>query len=124
MNKKHQIILSALMLGIGSGWAALNQNIFANEDNVVPEVIENEESGNAIQENGESTPAAESEEEMLSAKKESEEGIDSSLSQSDFQVNQGNEEDKKKENSQTIQDNEENENEQEDQKDLDSSVKL
>lgn len=69
MNKKHQIILSALMLGIGSGWAALNQNIFANEDNVVPEVIENEESGNAIQENGESTPAAESEEEMLSAKK-------------------------------------------------------
>lgn len=124
MNKKHQIILSALMLGIGSGWAALNQNIFANEDNVVPEVIENEESGNAIQENGESTPAAESEEEMLSAKKESEEEIDSSLSQSDFQVNQGNEEDKKKENFQTIQDNEENENEQEDQKDLDSSVKL
>lgn len=114
MNKKHQIILSALMLGIGSGWAALNQNIFANEDNVVPEVIENEESGNAIQENGESTPAAESEEEMLSAKKESEEEIDSSLSQSDFQVNQGNEEDKKKENFQTIQDNEENENEQED----------
>ena len=69
MNKKHQIILSALMLGIGSGWAALNQNIFANEDNVVPEVIENEESGNAIQENGESTPAAESEERGFPQKK-------------------------------------------------------
>ena len=46
------------------------------------------------------------------------------MSQSDFQVDQGNEEDKKKENFQTIQDNEGNENEQEDQKNLDSSVKL